>query len=523
VQADRDRVERLKAVDQLSHETKELKNQVKELETGIEFLTNQGNLKQKRLGAFEELITILQNSSSYKLLTKLRRLSWFDQKARQLMASPPIPMTKEDLLALRSYKLRLAIDLTPVRPGGENGGAKIMALNMIRQWSETLAPDWEYILLTSEITHEELAWLDKTNVRRECVNFNAATPDPETQEKVSLRARVRDFYQQRVPVRWQLKFGTFSQNIKNAPQSGSMMERIGADLLYCPFTAPFYHDPTVPIVIVVYDLQYRYYPLFFTPEDIYHTERYFQQSVAVANRLICISEHTRKTVLDNSNINPALVKAIQTCLFKPFAKISEEQAAQVLNNRNLEKDGFLYYPANFWQHKNHQLLILAFSQYLQSNPHSELKLVLSGSPGPRMKFLEECVEKMGLQEKVIFLGYVSDEELISLYQTCRAVIFPSLFEGFGGPVLEAMSYGRPVLSSNVTSLPEVGGDAVLYFDPRKVETIVDAIQQIANNDNLVNELGQRGIKRSKEFGTPKTMAEAYLDVLCQVYAETRQS
>ena len=116
------------------------------------------------------------------------------------------------------------------------------------------------------------------------------------------------------------------------------------------------------------------------------------------------------------------------------------------------------------------------------------------------------VKKMGLDEQIIFLGFVSDEEMSALYQACKAVVFPSLFEGFGAPVLEAMSYGKPVLCSNVTSLPEVGGDTVIYFDPRKIESIVNAIQQINSNSALATDLGRRGFIRSEEFGTPETMA-----------------
>lgn len=508
-QADRDRIERLKVIE----------NQAECLKEQARSLREHANLAQKRIQAFKDLITNLQNSSSYKLLLKLKRLSWFDQKARRLMAAQPIAITPEDVQVLRNRKLKLAIDLTPVRPGGENGGAKIMALNLIRHWSKILAPNWEYLLLTSAISHDELACLDRGNVKRICVNFNAGTLQESVEKKASLRIRIRKIYQQSVPVNWRLRLESLTKHLSEESKGSSILKKVGADILFCPFTAPLYHDPDVPIVIVVHDLQYIYYPWFFTPEDLYHTNRYFQQSVEVAKLLICVSEFTRKTVIENSNIEPRRVKTIRSCLFNPLPQVAEDRLAQILNERGLSKGKFLFFPANFWQHKNHQMLILAFSQFLHQNPSLSIKLVFTGAPGPRMDFLVVSVNKMGLQENVIFLGYVSDEEMAVMYRACKAVIFPSLFEGFGVPVLEAMSYGKPVLCSNVTSLPEVGGDAVFYFDPRRIESIVSAIARIVSNSIFADELSNRGLIRSIEFGTSESWAAAYLDELCQAYTE----
>jgi hypothetical protein len=123
---------------------------------------------------------------------------------------------------------------------------------------------------------------------------------------------------------------------------------------------------------------------------------------------------------------------------------------------------------------------------------------------------------MGLSEMVTFPGYLSDEDFSVLMQGCKAVIFPSLYEGFGMPVLEAMALGKPVLCSNVSSLPEIAGEAALFFDPRKPQTILNAIQQIENEPELEAKLRKLGEGRVREFGNIEEMIIDYLKTFQEV-------
>ena len=123
---------------------------------------------------------------------------------------------------------------------------------------------------------------------------------------------------------------------------------------------------------------------------------------------------------------------------------------------------------------------------------------------------------MGLADRVLFPGFLSADEFAALYASCRALIFPSLYEGFGMPVLEAMNFGKPVLCSNVTSLPEVAGDAALYFDPRKPDDILRAIEKILWDPEFGKALVAQGRRRVEEFNNSERMAEEYLDVFAEV-------
>jgi hypothetical protein len=133
-----------------------------------------------------------------------------------------------------------------------------------------------------------------------------------------------------------------------------------------------------------------------------------------------------------------------------------------------------------------------------------------------MESLREKVRRMELEHRVQFLGYVPDQEFAALMQSALAVIFPSLYEGFGMPVLEAMACGTPVLCSNVTSLPEVAGDAALFFDPRRPVEIANAIERIVGDPALAKDLARRGYRRVAAFSDPTEMARQYLRVFQEV-------
>ncbi len=412
---------------------------------------------------------------------------------------------------------RIIVDLTPVRPGGESGGAKLLATELVQQFSRNVAPECEYILLTSGETHEELAWLDAGNVRRVCIIDERQPAQPA--RELSLRAAVHRIGQ---TLEGTLPRGVYSRIYRfykariKSPQTSDLLRGLDAELIFCPFTAPLYRIPGVPVVIVVHDLQYQAYPQFFTDEERYYTDYYFRQACRVAARLICVSEYTRQMVLASSKLPPERVLTIQSTLINRLELVAPELVRQVLAEYALRKDGYLLYPANFWQHKNHEALLTAFSVYLSSQPESDLKLVLSGAPGQRMDALSQMARQMGLAEKVIFPGFVLPQKLSALLQGCLALIFPSLYEGFGLPVLEAMAFDKAVLCGNLTSLPEVTESAAHLFDPRQPEEIAAAIERIQGDSDYRMELIARGRRRVSALPSPEAWAKAYFDVFRHV-------
>jgi glycosyltransferase involved in cell wall biosynthesis len=158
------------------------------------------------------------------------------------------------------------------------------------------------------------------------------------------------------------------------------------------------------------------------------------------------------------------------------------------------------------------MLLTAFQLFREANADSPLKLLCTGTPGKEAEAFCEAVQRMGLGEWVIYHGYVSSDAYDELLRSAFAMIFPSLYEGFGMPVLEAMAAGVPVLCSDVSSLPEVGGDAVLYFDPRRPHQIVECLERLSNDPGLRKQQIAQGLQRSRLFLDPDQMALRYANV-----------
>jgi glycosyltransferase involved in cell wall biosynthesis len=408
----------------------------------------------------------------------------------------------------------IGVDLVPLLPGGDNGGAKLVSVELVRNLSR-IASNWQFVLLTSERSHDELAVLESQNVRRLCVSQNGASnfsPPWITRMRGWVYGTLRTILPRTVKTRLDDALTRAARHVHR----GTVLREIGADLLFCPFTVPFCYDPSVPVVSIIHDLQYHCYPQFFCEEDRCCRDRNFRETSRLANKLICISEYVRKTVLQNSNLEPDRAITILHQLFHRLEKQPVQDVDSILQRLGLGGNEFLLYPANFWPHKNHRMLLTAFAIYRARHPESNLRLVCTGALENEKKLLQEAVCRMGQKDWIILPGFLTEEEFAAIFASCLALVFPSLYEGFGMPVLEAMALGKPVICSNVTSLPEVAGDAAFYVDPRKPWEIVNAIERIATDKDLRKRLIDQGRHRLAESGGPEKMAREYLDVFLDV-------
>lgn len=412
--------------------------------------------------------------------------------------------------------MRIAIDLTPVLPGGSNGGAKIMTIQLIKEMAALASKD-TFIVLASHKNHAELSKIHVPNIKIIC-EFTRPRLTIRNLFLLMLGAPlwpILKLTKKILPANIKARLEHLYHQYRSNLLARDLANLIKADLLFCPFTAPFYHKLNVPIVSVVYDLQSQYYPHFFTTEERYERKKNFDEACLRAKKLVCISNYVKQTVLEKSQVPEKNVNAIHIRLANRLPSIEKNKIAAVINHLQLSKTDYLLYPANYWPHKNHKMLLTAFNLYRAQYPHSKLKLVCTGVDNDYKQVLLQAVKEMDLTSWVKMPGYLTDEELASLMIGCRAVIFPSLYEGFGMPVLEAMAAGKPVLCSNFASLPEVAGNAAILFDPRKPDEMVAAIHRIESEPDLIHELSKLGLERVAAFGTETDMAREYL----QVFAE----
>jgi glycosyltransferase involved in cell wall biosynthesis len=231
------------------------------------------------------------------------------------------------------------------------------------------------------------------------------------------------------------------------------------DAIHFPLSVMLPPVDTPPAATTVLDVQHEVFPEFFSRAELAYRRRVYGWTVRKSRIVITISEHAREALVERLGLDPARVRAIHLGVdhdrFRPDGRA---------------RGYFLLYPANAWKHKNHARLFEAFAEVRRERP--ELRLVLTGAGHDDLPRLPDGAES---------LGHVGLDTLVELYRSAAALVYPSLYEGFGIPCVEAMACGCPVAASNVASLPEVGGDAAVYFDPLDVGSIADGIRTVLDD------------------------------------------
>jgi glycosyltransferase involved in cell wall biosynthesis len=399
----------------------------------------------------------------------------------------------------------IAVDLVPLLPGGDNGGAKIFTIELLRTLAK-LHPETKFVLFTQTKSHDELASLDCANVSRLLVWGMKAKPS--TWEWLSTGGKGA----LKVPVTLADRLRYVSRNLLGRPITPSLPRQIGADLLFCPFTAPLFYDPDIPTVCVVYDLQYKSYPQFFSSDEASQRERNFNNAARQSSAIAVISNYVRNAVAETGMISSERVFTIHIRLPYRLPQVEPSDAVQMLGRFDICSREYLFYPANFWRHKNHEMLLTGFLMARARGLRDRIKLVFTGAPCERMNELAAAVDMLGLKDYVVFAGFVSRTDFAALMENCLGVVFPSLYEGFGMPIIEAMAASCPVTCSDKTSLPEVAGDAALPFDPRIPAQVCDAIMRIATDEKLRMTLVDRGVRQASFFSRTAQMADEYWTV-----------
>ena len=400
----------------------------------------------------------------------------------------------------------IAVDLTPVLPGGENGGAKIFVLELLHRLAD-MAPQTQFVLLTQAASHEELATLDRPNMRRLMVLdpaiTNSVDPCP-----MSLASRIL----QHLSAGLRNVVSRLSCKLKRTG-SKALLHDMSVDLLFCPFTAPAYFESGIPTVCTIYDLQYKTYPKFFSEEDVAQRDRTFIEACRKATLLAAISDYSRDSAIAHGGLDPACISTIHLRMAQRIVPVTvTEYDRAILDRLKLARQRYLIYPANFWRHKNHEMLLTAFGMACHEGLATDIKLVCTGAPGERQEWIMKAAHSMNLGDRIIFPGYIPNTELATLVTNSAGVVFPSLYEGFGMPVIEAMATGVPVACSNRTSLPEVAADAAILFDPRVPTQIVQAIISLVENAELRARLIETGLQRATEFSDSTRMAREYWEL-----------
>ncbi|GAB4427970.1 MAG: glycosyltransferase family 1 protein [Anaerolineae bacterium] len=274
------------------------------------------------------------------------------------------------------------------------------------------------------------------------------------------------------------------------------MQRRPLDVLHYPGSTIDQPSIQIPCVLTLHDIQHEYYPEFFDPATLRWRQTQYAASAQQARQVITVSEFTRQSIIQTYNVPPRKISAIYHGI-DPIFEPASTSALNAMRRKYGLPEQFLFYPANAWPHKNHERLFQALVR-LKQQYNFKCRLLLTGvwSGEDRLK---QLIRHYELADQVQLTAYLPYNDLPALYAGATALVFPSLFEGFGLPALEAMACGCPVICSNASALPEVCGDAALYFDPLDIAQIADAIYTICHSQSLRQSLSDKGRVRAKLF------------------------
>jgi glycosyltransferase involved in cell wall biosynthesis len=264
------------------------------------------------------------------------------------------------------------------------------------------------------------------------------------------------------------------------------------DLLHFPVTVPIPRT-RLPHVVTLHDVQHHDLPEFFPRAERELRRLTYDRAAARATAVVTPSEYARRRIVEVLGIPAERVTAIHHGIdHERFRPEPGEDDERLLAPLEIERP-FVLYPANLWPHKNHERLVEAFARLR----HLDVELLLTGQTYGRLDPLLEHARAAGA--RVRHLGYLDLDAMPALYRAARALAFPSLYEGFGGPPLEAMASGCPVASSTRASLAEVVGDAALALDPDSVDSIADTLERVVTDEELRSRLRAAGFVRARAF------------------------
>ncbi len=274
--------------------------------------------------------------------------------------------------------------------------------------------------------------------------------------------------------------------------------RLHADLFHAPH---YVLPPLVPgrTVVTIHDCIHLRFPQYLPSRAAWvYAHMMIRAAARKATRILTVSEASKRDILHYTGVAPGKVVVVHNGLDARFATAPDDEALDRVRQRFDLSHPFVLYVGNIKPHKNLERLIEGFARARAGGP-DDLRLVMIGDEISKYPALRQSVHRHRLDKQVRFFGFQPAATLVAFYRLARAFVFPSLYEGFGLPPLEAMANLTPVVTSNLSSLPEVVGDAAILVDPYDVESIADGIRRVVTDEALRRHLVERGRIRVQDF------------------------
>jgi glycosyltransferase involved in cell wall biosynthesis len=291
------------------------------------------------------------------------------------------------------------------------------------------------------------------------------------------------------------------------------------DLLHVQYTAPLYS--AVPLVVSVHDVSYIDKPNFFTKSRRLQLKTTVAHTVRRASKIVTVSEYSRQRILATYDVDPNDIRVIYNGVSPSFRPIASSAAFTRVSQRFGVQWPFVLSVGDLQPRKNHIGLIDAFTHLAQENPLLPHHLILVGKPTWFAPRVYEAAKQSPFANRIHFTGFVNDDDLLHLYNAADLTVYPSFYEGFGLPIVEAQACGSPVACSNTSAMPEVADSAALLFDPNSRDDMYRAMRDILVDSELRQRMGKLGQKNVLRFSWERA-AQQTLDIYYEVAGRPRR-
>jgi len=293
------------------------------------------------------------------------------------------------------------------------------------------------------------------------------------------------------------------------------------DLLHVQYTAPL--GCPVPVVVSVHDVSFLEHPEYFTRDRAMQLQFTVRRTVHRAARILTGSEFSKSSILKvYGDLDEDKVVVVPNAAASEFRPLPRDAATAAVRQRFQIQAPFVLTVGDLQPRKNQIGLIRAFARLVRAYPQLKQNLVLAGKETWFADQVHRAARESGVADRIQFCGFVSDDDLLQLYNACDLFVFPSFYEGFGLPALEAMACGRSVICSHTSALPEVVDGAAILFDPYALEEIVRALADLLLDPELRGRMERLGLQRAAHFSWQKT-AQRTLDVFHDVLEKSRSA
>jgi glycosyltransferase involved in cell wall biosynthesis len=413
--------------------------------------------------------------------------------ANRPLANPGSDSSKQRAVV---SSLRVAIDAQII--SGLEGGAEQYLIGLTHGLGQLEGDGHRYDVVTA---NRDVRWIE-SHLGANTSIVPAPPPSPLWQDRLPSFVR-RPLGIARRGLRRLLK-GPPPKRPLQVPASDGLYESLGPDVLHITYPSHFV-TTSIPIVYTVHDLQHRHLPEYFDEDSLKWREFTYPAAFEGSEAIIAISRWVRDDLVFQYRVPPEKIFAIPSASpGDAYRPVTPEALKQVQKKLDLP-ESFLLYPARTYAHKNHIRLIEAIA-LLRDRDNVRLNLICTGAQHFHWPFIKKRVRELKLESQVRFLGFIGSDELRCLFHLADMLVFPSLFEGAGIPLLEAFGEGTAVVCSDIPPFREYGADAPLYFDPRSVDEMAGMLRRTSSDKELLSKLRNKSRQRGLLYSWEKSAA-----------------